>query len=402
MAICSRIAFAEVIPYWLPFRREYVTARGQLERREMVLLRLVDEEGREGWGEGVPLSLRGGTALSQVVADLEAWASQVRGRHLPPMAEPLSPTPGGTGASAGEPGLRGLSAPARCAILTARADLAARRQEIPLWRYLGAGEAGPVPCNATLVSGPPAAVAADAESWAADGFTTFKLKVGLLGEGAKIGPDDPDLAQVEAVRAAVGPQARLRLDANGVWSLERAEAVLVAADRFGIELVEQPVADLAGMAQLRRRLRQRVAAQELSGPIAIAADESVMGPEQAAEAVRADACDLATVKLSKTGQLRADLGGALPFYLSSALDGPVGIAAAAHAYQAIPPSQRPRLPGPGGGPDELLDQGLATRRLFAATVASRECELRGAELHLPTGPGLGVEIDRQALAAQRL
>ena len=63
-------------------------------------------------------------------------------------------------------------------------------------------------CNATLVAGEPAEVAADAERWAERGFDTFKLK---LGAG-------DDVAQVRAVREAVGPEARIRVDANGAWS----------------------------------------------------------------------------------------------------------------------------------------------------------------------------------------
>lgn len=377
-----RIVEAEAIPYWLPFRREYVTARGQLRRREMVLLRLRDDEGHEGWGEAVPLSLRGGSSLPQVAAELVAWAEQAH--NLPRATE-----------------VGGVSAPARCAILTALADLESRRQNIPLWQFLGAPAANPVPCNATLVSGSPAAVAADAESWAQAGFTTFKLKVGLLADGAEIDADDPDLAQVEAVRAAVGADARLRLDANGSWTLRRAESLLVAAAGFGIELVEQPVAELNEMAELRRRVQARSeGAGNTASPIPIAADESVSSPTEAQKASALGACDLATVKLSKTGQLRPELGGALPFYLSSALDGPVGIAAAAHAFQAMTAAER-ALPSAAGSSAPLA-QGLATQRLFAATIAARECDLVGPLLHLPPGPGLGVEIDAEALAAHRM
>ena len=64
-------------------------------------------------------------------------------------------------------------------------------------------------CNATLVAAAPDEVAADAERWAARGFASFKLK---LGAG-------DDVAQVRAVREALGPEARLRLDANGAWSV---------------------------------------------------------------------------------------------------------------------------------------------------------------------------------------
>ena len=416
------IVEAEVIPYWLPFRRDYVTARGRLARREMVLLRLRDHEGLEGWGEAVPLSLRGGASLERVVAELTGWATHATEAS----AREKAPDRGLISVSSAN----GLSAPARCAVRTALGDLEAKRRDVPLWRLLGADRCVPVPCNATLISGTAEAVAADAERWAADGFTTFKLKVGLLADlppderpsGAARGgaATDPDLAQIEAVRSAVGPQARIRLDANGAWSVDRAEYVLRSAADLGIELVEQPVADIERMAELRRRLppvrestpadRARVGQIERqesgsTGSIAIAADESVTSPEEAIAARDAVACDLATVKLSKVGALRPDLGGALPFYLSSALDGPVGIAAAAHAFQALSPSERaclPPAPTDPGAPGEPLAQGLATQRLFGATVASRGCELRGAELHVPEGTGLGVEIDGEALDAHRL
>lgn len=139
----------EVIPYALPFKQPYVTARGSLRQREMVLLRLRDEDGVVGLGEAVPLSLRGGVSLEQVVRELEGF-----GEHRE---------------------ASGLSAPARCAIETALMDLRGRRTG----KEAGEGEADEsVPCNATLVAGPPAEVAAEAERWAEDGFTTFKLKLG--------------------------------------------------------------------------------------------------------------------------------------------------------------------------------------------------------------------------------
>src|SRR6187200_176466 len=96
-----RLASVEVIPYVLPFKEPYVTARGVLERREMVLLRLRDEDGVVGLGEAVPLSLRGGAGLEQVVRELERWAERREDE--------------------------GLSAPARCAVATAKVDLLGRR-----------------------------------------------------------------------------------------------------------------------------------------------------------------------------------------------------------------------------------------------------------------------------------
>ncbi len=342
----------EVIPYALPFRAPYVTARGTLTQREMVLLRLRDTDGIVGLGEAVPLSLRGGAAITTVVAELEALAE--------------------AGADADAIGRRAatLSPPARCAALTALDDLGRRRA--------GATEATEPPryarCNATLVAGEPAAVAADAERWAAAGFSTFKLK---LGAG-------DDVGQVRAVREVIDPMARIRVDANGSWSVEEAVRVLAAIEPHDVELVEQPVATLEEMA--------RVSAD---AAIPIAADESVTSRAEAERARDLGACAIVGVKLSKVGG-RAEaeaIAEVMPTYLSSALDGPVGIAA------AVELASRDEVHRPF---DEPLAHGLATQRLFAETIAAVECQLFDDMLQMPRGPGLGVEIDEEALQAHRL
>jgi o-succinylbenzoate synthase len=341
------IASVEVVPYALPFKEPYVTAKGSLERREMVLLRLRDDDGIEGLGEAVPLSLRGTTNLEDVVEQLRFWAGnrQVQRTYLPPTV---------------------------CAIETAEADLEARRRGVPVWSLLGADSVEPVLCNATLTHGEPVHVAQEALAWQADGFSTFKLKMG--GEA--------DVATVQTVRDAVTQDARIRIDANGAWSGPRAERLMSELEPFDLELAEEPVEGLGEMARLRQ-----------TTSIPIAADESIAWSVDAERAEQLGACDYVTVKLSKVGALDPEyFPGTLPTYLSSALDGPVGIAAAAHAAQALRESGR----------DAGLAHGLATQRLFSATIATVACELRGDMLHLPEGPGLGVEIDEAALAHHRL
>jgi o-succinylbenzoate synthase len=351
-----RIAFVEVIPYALPFREFYVTSRGSLAQREMVLLRLRSEDGLVGLGEAVPMSLRGGASLARVVGELELLS------ELSELDE--------AGLSGG---IANLSAPARCAALTALMDLRGRRAAIAGHSAAAAGE--PVRCNATLVAGEPAAVAEDARRWAAEGFSTFKLK---LGTG-------DDAGQVRAVREAVGPEARIRVDANAAWDVAAAKRTLQELEELDIELAEQPVGTLEEAAELA------------SGTsIPIAADESVESRADAERAVALGACDLAAVKLSKVGGPEAaiEIAEVLPSYLSSALDGPVGIAAAAQVAQTLGENT------PAGAVD--LAHGLATQRLFSSTVAAVECQLRDGMLHLPAGPGLGVEIDERALDAHRL
>jgi o-succinylbenzoate synthase len=362
-----RVAAAEVVPYALPFRQPYVTARGELRRREMVLLRLRDEEGRVGLGEAVPLALRGGANLETVVRELGA------------LAETALLDPDGFAKDARA---AALSAPARCAVETALWDLAARASPSARLPFQadsarkgnldGGGAGRVVKCNATLVAGEPAEVAAEAEKWAAEGFGTFKLK---LGAG-------DDVGQVRAVRGALGPVPLIRVDANASWSVEEAARVLEAIEPYGIELVEQPVSSLERMAELAARTS-----------IPLAADESVASAAEAQRAAELGACAVTGIKLSKVGgrpEAEAILRE-LPGYLSSALDGPVGIAAAALlAAEQGSPEEQPRA------------HGLATQRLFASGVAALGPRLEGDLLHLPPGPGLGVEIDEDALQAHRL
>lgn len=362
----------EVIPYAIPFRDRYVTANGELSRREMALLRIRTAEGVVALGEGVPLSLRGGADLLKVVKKLHKSAFRIARTNLSGLAgdDPLGAA---VDACVALIGGRRLPPPAAAAIETAIFDLAAKLNDMPLWKLLGATGVRPVVCNATLTSGFPADVARQAESWAADGFSTFKLKVGAGN----------DVAQVAAVREAVGDDARIRVDANAAWKPDEAIAVLGELSAYNLELVEQPSRSLRDLV----RVRQAV-------DVPVAADESVNSSKDATRAEAAGACDYTTVKLSKTGGMGSASGIArqIPSYISSALDGPVGIAAAAHMAQALYRN----------APDPGLAHGLATSRLLDGSPAAVECRLEGDLLHVPDGPGLGVLLDEPALDGLRL
>ena len=362
---------AETVTYALPFLEPYVTARGTLEQREMVLLRLHTDEGLEGLGEGVPLALRGdGTpaeverAISEAAArvvnlDLDAAADDPLGFAVATMLELTAP--------------RRLHPAAGAALESALFDLVAKVAAQPVWRLLKVPDAAPIECNATLTAADPDAVASQAQDWAADGFATFKLK---LGAGTE------DVATVAAVRAAVGPEARIRVDVNEAWKVRDAVATLNAIETHDVELAEQPVEGLRGLARVAR-----------DTTIPLAADEAIANEADAHRAVQRRACRYATAKLSKVGGIGAArrIAAVLPTYLSSALDGPVGIAAAAHAAQVLR----------GDGNDPGIAHGLATQRLFAETIASRECRLRDGHLHLPDAPGLGIVVDEDALERHR-
>jgi len=173
-----------------------------------------------------------------------------------------------------------------------------------------------IPVNATV----PAVDAATAyELAAASKCTTVKVKV---AEG-------DDFARIEAVRSALGPAGRIRIDANGAWDVAAAELNIRRLARFDLEYVEQPVAGVEDMAALRRRI-----------DVPIAADESIRNSSDPARVARLDAADVMVLKVQPLGGVRAALRVAervgLPAVVSSALETSVGIAAGVALAATLP------------------------------------------------------------------
>ena len=350
----------ELVAFALRFREPYVTARGKLDRRELLLVRLHTDDGLIGLGETGPLALRGGPGLSEIVACIrERYAPVLHGSH---------PDPSNITELIGRLWQTGHFPQAIAGVDLALWDLVGKRADKPIWQLLGANEPPNFTCNATLTTGEPADVAEQAQRWADLGFQTFKLKVGTANDREK----------VAAVRKTVGPQAQIRIDANGVWEPEEAITILSDLEQSDIELCEQPVATLAGMAEVGKATE-----------IPLAADEIVVSPEDARRAVTDGGCDAVTVKVAKAGGIEATrtVMESAPAYLSSAIDGPLGIAAAAHLAALLPQE------GFAAG----LAQGLATAHLLAETIAADPQLLQGDEMKAPTEPGLGIEIDQAAL-----
>ena len=163
----------------------------------------------------------------------------------------------------------------------------------------------------------------------ASGCRTAKVKVAEPGQ-----PLGDALARVEAVRAALGPSGRIRVDANGSWDVAAAEQSLTALRRFDLEYVEQPCETVAELATLRRRLAAR------GVDVPVAADESIRRAEDPLEVVRQEAADLAVLKVQPLGGVRACLELAdrlgLPVVVSSALETSVGIRAGVALAAALP------------------------------------------------------------------
>ena len=181
-----RLEALEAIPYSLPFREPYVTSRGELTERRLILLR-IRADGIEGLGETTALSLRGGPDLAEI-------ARQLTELCRPALEEgPIDPKR--LWSALARCRNRGVSSEALAAVDIALHDLVAKATEMPVWKLLGAERAELVPCNATLPAANPTRLRTLANGWAAEGFGTFKLKVGLPG----------DVTQVATIREALGP-----------------------------------------------------------------------------------------------------------------------------------------------------------------------------------------------------
>ncbi len=203
-----------------------------------------------------------------------------------------------------------------------------------------------VPVNAIV----PAVASQEAAAMVRDaGCTTIKVKVAEPGQSL-----DDDVARVAAVREALGPAGRIRVDANGAWRSDAARDALRTLSQYDLEYVEQPCASLAECAALR-----------LIVDIPIAIDEALRKADDPHRVVGLrEAADLLVLKVPPLGGVRPALAIAetygLPCVVSSALDSSVGLAAGLALAASLP--ELPYACGLGSG--RLLASDVTSDRLL--------------------------------------
>ena len=317
------------------FRAPLRTAYGELRGRAVLELQV--EEGEVvGVGEAAPLEPYDGVSLDAVRAALERCRPLLEDAAHGDREELVD----ACWLEAGLP-------QAVAAVDLALWDLEGKQTARPVAGLLGAHALAPVPVSAAIGAVDRAGAAAEAAAAVADGFTTLKVKVGV----------GDDAGRLAAVRA-VAPEAALRADANGAWTVDEAVAALASLEGVGLELIEEPVHGLEALRALRERVE-----------VPIVMDETAAEPG----AVSSGAADGVCLKVAACGGISgllataeaARAAGAF-VYVGSTYDGPVGIAAGVHAAAALQPTAA---------------CGLATLRLFAD---ARDVPFA------PRGPGFGV------------
>jgi o-succinylbenzoate synthase len=349
----------------LPFREPFLTAQAAFAYREGLILRLETDTGIVGLGEASPLPWDGEDALQRASAILENAKTALIGKKLDDIDACLS------WPDQNHPAV----AAARCALDVAVYDARAKAIGSPVADLLAPGANRSVAVNAVI--GAPSTIDActAARQAQAAGFSCVKLKVGM----AKA--IDEECERVAIVRAAVGPHIKLRLDANGAWSVEQAIQMIRALARHNLEFVEQPVSP--GRIADMRRVQEAV-----NTPIAV--DEDITDPDAARQVLQLGAAQVLILKPMVIGGLQparqiiklAQIAG-VAVVVTTTLDAGVGTAAALHLAMTLPP----------GGPA----CGLATGTLLASDLLVRSPVVRNGLMQLPESSGLGVELDEAAL-----
>ncbi len=362
-----RLARVEAIHVRVPFRRPILDATGEYTHRRSWLLRIVDEHGAEGLGEA---------ALQPIAEDVTTAALAMLIREIVPELAAGRPPAWAELAREGEPGRAAMAA-----VEGAIAALVAARSAVSTVEA-GAVPAASIPVSAAIRFGGPDAGAEAAAQAVQLGFGTLTLRAGFERV------TDQLVARIRAVRAAVGPEPRLRIDADGAWDLETATERLAALEPFRIEYVEQPLAawDLIGHAALRERVR-----------VPIALDESIDSEGAARAALAEGAADVIIVKPARVGGMAATRrivdaasGAGARVVLGTYFETGVGIAAALRVAAATHDNGRATTAEPA--------HGLATAGLLLHDLLSVPLPIEKGRMAVPVVVSLDeAVVDRYAL-----
>ena len=242
-----KVATVETIPVSVPYRHREISSQVARDGVSDVLVKVTTDDGLVGWGEAccgadtasVDAALY---ALAPLVVGRDPWNRDAMRRDA--FTHGLWQFRAGTGNFAW------------AGIDMALWDLCGRACGQPLWRLLGGLQRQEATYFYYLSRGPRDSLVAQVADGLARGFEVFYLKVGL--------GDAEDLELVAAVREALGRGPRLRLDANGSWSIPQAVRMLRALEEYDIDFVEQPVRDhpIGQLAELRARTTVTVCANE--------------------------------------------------------------------------------------------------------------------------------------------
>ena len=352
-----KITGAEIFLFDIPVTTPFRTAIGTMTAVNDLLIRIHTDQGIVGHGEACPfLPITGETQATNAAA-----AASIRDTIVG--KDPLA-----IDALLREIGPITHSNPSAVAAFDmALFDILGKVAGLPLFRLLG-GTKNVFETDITTGLDTLEKMTAEAKGYAANGYTSLKVKVGL--------DPDEDYAHIAAIRAAVGPKLAIHIDANQGWTVPQAVYALRKMAPLAIEFCEQPVlaSDTAGLKAVRSQ-----------SPIAIMADEALFGPVDAIKLIRAEACDAFNIKVMKAGGLLNSIHIAhiadaanIPCMVGCMFESRLALTAAAHvvASQA-----------------NIVYADLDGNTEHAIDPITGGITLDSGTLTLPEAPGLGCDVD---------
>lgn len=318
----------EVGEIFIPLARPFKTALRTVNNVEDIIIKVETETGLTGFGEAPPTAvITGDTKGSIITAVKDFITPALMGMELDNLD--------GIFRKLNSCMVKNTSA--KAAVDMAIYDLYAKQHNTPLYKMLG-GNTNQVETDLTISVNSIPEMVADSLDAVKGGYRILKIKVGK--EGLK------DLERITEIRKAIGPDIKIRVDANQGWTAKQSVQIIRAMEDkgLGIELVEQPVPahDFKGM---------QFVTSQVATPIL--ADESVFSAEDAITLIQNGAADLINIKLMKTGGIYnalkicdiAEIYG-VECMIGCMLEGKLSVSAAAHLAAAKGIITRADLDGP--------------------------------------------------------
>lgn len=352
----------------VPTIRGHVLSMATMKTQSAVLVRVYFSDGSEGIGEGTTIG-----GLSYCPESPESIQSVIDTYIAPALIG--SDGDRVSGAIHLMDRLVQGNRIAKAAVEIALWDGLGKRLDVPVSQLFGGAVHSQLPVAWTLASGNSETDITEAlEMIETRRHNIFKLKIGKRSVRE-------DVAHVAKIKQALGDAASIRVDVNQAWSLVEARWGLKGLQEVGCELVEQPVP-----------ARYRSAMAELTSgyEIAVMADETLNGPEDALAVAAANAADVFAVKVAQSGGLQRAgeviaIGKAagLGLYAGTMLETGLGTAAALQLFSTV----------------EKLDWGteLFGPLLLNDEILSEPLSYRDFHVEVPSGPGIGVALDQDKI-----
>ena len=273
-----KIQSIEIGKVSIPLKKPFKTALRTVHSAEDIIVKVMADSGEVGFGNAPPTAVITGDSQDSIIAAIrDTLAPKLVGMEVDNLEGVMTALDSGM--------LHNCSA--KAALDIAVYDLFGKRYGLPLYKLFG-GYCRSMETDLTISLNEPDEMVRDSLEAVAEGYTALKLKVG----------NDPalDIRRVQAIRDAVGPAVKIRLDANQGWNAKEAVRTIrrFETDGLDIELIEQPVKahDFDGLKYVTDHVETD-----------IMADESAFGPYEVFRLLSMRACDLINIKLMKAGGL---------------------------------------------------------------------------------------------------